>query len=508
MPDAQVSFAHYYHQRTKYDPETIASKSRRLDFSQQPVPYKTYQVGNEIDLKPYLEEGAPKGTWGRLSRLLLNSYGLTAKLVSAMGEAFYLRAAPSAGGLYPAEIYLISRGAAQLAAGLYNYQVRTHSLWRYWEDHLWQELQAACFWHPALEATHLALVVTGVFYRSVWRYQDRAYRRIFLDSGHLLGNLALAGTLADYRPHLITGFADRAITDLLYLDPDQEGAIAVLPLADLLEVSQNLPHTAAALAAPIRKSNAHVPDGELFYQFHRATEISSEQDVQWQSRFPENSLLLEDKYNFPFCLKVSTGTEPIDWGNTLVQLEETLLKRRSTRRYSGDDMTLSDLSALLDFAYQPRHYQDQGFDADPDYCDLSLLQTFVVVSGVKGLEVGCYYYAPARQELRQVRFKNFRQELHYLCLGQDLGRDAAAVVIHTADLKAGVEKYGDRVYRYLHLDAGHMGQRLNLAATRLGIGVSGIAGFFDDQVNEMLGIPTDEAVIYITTLGQPAKAPS
>ena len=132
----------------------------------------------------------------------------------------------------------------------------------------------------------------------------------------------------------------------------------------------------------------------------------------------------------------------------------------------------------------------------------------MVVSGVKGLEVGCYYYAPARQELRQVRFKNFRQELHYLCLGQDLGRDAAAVVIHTADLKAGVEKYGDRVYRYLHLDAGHMGQRLNLAATRLGIGVSGIAGFFDDQVNEMLGIPTDEAVIYITTLGQPAKAPS
>ncbi|NER30962.1 MAG: SagB/ThcOx family dehydrogenase, partial [Symploca sp. SIO1C4] len=71
-----------------------------------------------------------------------------------------------------------------------------------------------------------------------------------------------------------------------------------------------------------------------------------------------------------------------------------------------------------------------------------------------------------------------------------------------ADLKMAVSKYGDRAYRYLHMDAGHLGQRLNLAAIGLDLGVSGIAGFFDDQVNEVLGIPTDEAVLYITTLGQ------
>jgi nitroreductase len=49
-----------------------------------------------------------------------------------------------------------------------------------------------------------------------------------------------------------------------------------------------------------------------------------------------------------------------------------------------------------------------------------------------------------------------------------------------------------------------LGQRLNLAAMRLNLGVSGIAGFFDDRVNEVLGIPEDEAVLYITTLGRPA----
>ncbi|MEM6436873.1 MAG: nitroreductase family protein, partial [Cyanobacteria bacterium P01_D01_bin.115] len=70
--------------------------------------------------------------------------------------------------------------------------------------------------------------------------------------------------------------------------------------------------------------------------------------------------------------------------------------------------------------------------------------------------------------------------------------------------KAAIAHYGDRAYRYLHLDAGHLGQRINLAAIRLGLGVSGIGGFFDDQVNDVLGIPEDEAVLYITTLGRPA----
>jgi SagB-type dehydrogenase family enzyme len=202
---------------------------------------------------------------------------------------------------------------------------------------------------------------------------------------------------------------------------------------------------------------------------------------------------------------VSTQTNPIPWGDDLRSLENTILKRRSTRQYSGGHISFNALKQLLDFTYQPQHYRNQGLDGDPDYGDLGLLQTFLAISGVDGLEAGCYYYAPRSQELRQVRFKQFRPELHYLCLGQELGRDAAAVLFHTADLKAATAAYGDRVYRYLHMDAGHLGQRLNLAAIYLGLGVSGIGGFYDDQVNELLGIPADEAVIYITTLGQPAN---
>ena len=501
MPDQPISIAQYYHERTKYDPQTIASKSKGLDWSQQPHPFKEYKIGQTFDLKPYLSRQMvpQKGDfWRRISRILGCSYGLTAK-IATMGSPLYLRSAPSAGGLYPAEVYLISRGTEFLPAGLYSYQGQSHSLLLFWESDVWTNLQSACFWNPVLENTDIAVVTSAIFYRSAWRYEDRAYRRIFLDTGHLLGNIELSASINDYRAHLIGGFNDIQMNELLYLDSEKESVMTVIPLADLLNIRQNLPHSTTALPSATTTLYPEIPEGELLNSLHRATIIATDEKIE-ANITPSN---WEDKYNFPFCLKVSVTSRPVNWGEDLIDLESTMLKRRSTRAYSGASLSLDELRALLDFTYQPQDYAGQNLDPNPDYFALDLLETFIAVSAVTGLEEGCYYYAPKAQELRQIRFKNFRQELHYLCLGQDLGRDAAAVVFHTADLSKAVAKYGDRVYRYLHADAGHLGQRLNLAAIHLGLGVSGIGGFFDDQVNEVLGIPSDEAVIYITTLGRP-----
>jgi len=511
MSDTLPSIAQHYHERTKYDPDTIAAKSRPLDWNQQPVPYKTYKLGTAIDLKTYLTETPPEGDrdWlkrRRLSLLLRLSYGVTAKLEPPGGEPIYLRSSPSAGGLYPAELYVLARGMSFLPPGLYNYQSRTHTLVHYWEDAIWQGLQEACFWHPTLANTHIALVTTAVFFRSAWRYQDRAYRRIYLDTGHLLGNLELAGSLCNFRPHLFGGFDDAAMDELLYLDRDREGVTSVMALADQLEIEQNLsPQQLTALPSGTTTYFPKLPDGDLLPYLHQHTAIDTEPDGETLRRRPE--LVTEDKYNFTFCLKIATTDDTVDWVSA-DGLRDTMLRRRSTRAYTGEDLTLEELSALLSFTYHPDDYRQFDLDPEPDYFDLNLISTFVAVSGATGLEAGCYYYAPKARELRQIRFKNFRSELHYLCLGQELGRDAAAVVFHTADLQQGIARYGDRVYRYLHADAGHLGQRLNLAAIRMGLGVSGIAGFFDDRVNEVLGIPEDEAALYLTTLGRPRRRPS
>ncbi|MBP0000625.1 MAG: SagB/ThcOx family dehydrogenase [Cyanobacteria bacterium SID2] len=500
MSEDRLSIARYYHERTKYHPETIGQNTPDIDWERPPVPFKDYKFGTSIDLKPDLKSEPPHDGWQRISRLLSYSYGITARLPTLNSSDILLRAAPSAGGLYPAEVYLVSRGTPELPVGLYNYQPRDRSLLKFWDSDLWKPLQAACFWHPALETSHVAVIVTAVFFRSAWRYQDRAYRRIHLDIGHLLGNLELTGALNDYRPHFIGGFCDAAVNECLYLNPDEEGAIAVVPLTDLRDRDLDRSSYPTALPSSTQIDYPDLADGDLLTYLHRASCIEKELPN------PENrptAPSLEDKYNFPFCTKISTATDAIDWGENLQGLETTLLKRRSTRTYNGAPLTFDRLKTLLDFTYHPEHYVRFGFNGNPDYFDIESVQTFVVVSAVEGLEAGCYYYAPKAQELRQIRFKNFRRELHFLCLGQDLGRDAAVTIFHTANLSAAVDRYGDRAYRYLHLDAGHLGQRANLAAIYLGFGASGIGGFFDDRVNDVLGIPEDEAVLYITTFGQP-----
>ncbi|MEL6231849.1 MAG: SagB/ThcOx family dehydrogenase [Cyanobacteria bacterium J06627_3] len=505
MTEASPSLAQHYHQRTKYFPEALPQGT--LNWAEQPEVYKTYPLGSRFDLQGYLGsvEQASDQWWQRLSQFLFHSYGLTAKFTSSTGDTVYLRSAPSAGALYPAEVYLISRGTSQLPAGLYNYQVKTHSLVRFWDDHPWQRLQEACFWHPALEHTHLAVVTSVIFQRSAWRYQARAYRRVCLDTGHLLGNIELAASLCDYRPHLIGGFVDDAVNDLLYLNGEEEGAIAILALADLLQVEQNLPRGCTALPSDLHPSDGVKPEDDgLLGAIHQASKITPQTDKSLeQAQTAKPRQLPSSQYGFPFGNNASTAVTPIDWGDGLEHLTKAMLHRRSTRRYRGAAISLDPLRQLLDFSYHPEHYGAQGFDTQPDYFDLSLIQTFIVVLGVNNLDTGCYYYDPAATTLRQVRFKHFRRELHHLCLGQHLGRDASVAIIHTANLKLAIERHCDRAYRYLHMDAGHLGQRLNLAAMRLGLGVSGIAGFFDDQVNDVLGIPEDEAVLYITTVGVP-----
>ncbi len=504
------SYAEYYHDLTKYTPEGIASSQHRLDVTRQPLPFKEYLNKKTIDISyllpldrnPFSDVGIklPKDftdvekSLAKLSTLLYFSNGITA-VVPYIEKPFYMRASPSAGGLYPTETYVCTSGYEGLEDGIYNYQVLEQSLALLNKCDIKENLKKAVFDNPVIDSCNAFLILTGVFFRSSWRYQDRAYRRVCLDTGHILGNIDVVSKKCDFKPVLIGGFNDSLINELIGLDETEEQALVVIALVDeKCDTKFDFP---VALPSRLDNQNISTPEGSRLLQLHNRSRIENFVNVP-NIKIDD----VEEKFKFSSKIPFNEKTKNFKWKSALFP---TIINRRSTRIFSGEAITKEELGSILKFAYLPEQFIKEDLDPAPNYFDLSLIQTFIAVTNVKGLEEGCYYYSRFGHYLRQVRFKNFRDEIYYLCLGQDLGYKASAVVFHTASLSKAVFKYGERAYRYLHLDSGHLGERINLAAICLDLGVSGIGGFFDDQVNDILGIPEGEAVIYITALGVPLE---
>lgn len=493
---SRQSVAEAYHEATKYTVAGLQRGGPRLDFAKQPPAFKAYPQAPSLDLAARLPDGDELRSDGALaawrdaqeiererslavlSHWLYFTAGVTG-VVPYPETPLLLRAAPSAGGLYPTELYLVARGYAGLTDGVYHYGAKAHELSRLFRGDAMGLLEAACFDHPALQGADLALVFTGVFERSAWRYQDRAYRRILLDTGHVWGNAALYAPLLGRAAHPIGGFADGALNELLFLPPDEEGALLVLaaPLQAL-----SAPEGPTAMPGP-RHPARSLKEGQQLQALHAAGALTAPAPA------PDPAPPVSRPR---FGASIPLPAPGVSLGD---RVGPTILLRRSCREYSGEGLSQLELATALAFA------EAGGPRLAPE-----LLKTYVVVHDVAELEPGCYAYEPEAHALRQTRFMGLRAEAKHLALGQSLAGDAGAVVVHTVDLAEAVRRYGDRAYRYVHLDAGFLGERLNLAAVRQGFGASGIGGFFDDEVNGLLGLPDGEAVVYLTTLGVPARA--
>ena len=514
MKTTARSIAETYHELTKYTPRSIQQQPR-IDWSNPPVPFKSYPQAEELDLASYLADlerprqpetrtriagrDALERELAALSHLLYRTNGVTA-VVPYPERPLYMRAAPSAGGLYPTEVYVVAQGHPALPDGLYNLDVREHVLRRFWTEPVMERLAAACFDHPALVRTDLAIVLTGEFHRSAWRYQDRAYRRICLDTGHVAGNLTLSAPWAGRRAIAIGSFADAALTDLLFLERDIEEPLMVVALPEADQVPGSLAAMPAPVPSQLSTLTGPLPAGQRNLAIHRASRIEADRQGAITPRGPLAFASTPDRISWLERAELQGAMVP--WEDLL---PEAIVRRRSTRAYAEETLTRRELATLLDFTYRPDLIDEPELALGMDLIAPELLSTYVVVHRVEGMEPGCYHYDPMLRQIRQLRFRNLSRETQTMVLGQELGGTASAVVIHTTRLAASVARHGDRAYRHVHLDAGQLGQRLNVAAIALGLGASGIGGFYDDEVNEALGIPEEEAVVYITTLGRPYK---
>lgn len=191
-----------------------------------------------------------------------------------------------------------------------------------------------------------------------------------------------------------------------------------------------------------------------------------------------------------------TGGGPPMW--------DVIAGRRSQRRFTGESLTLQELSQLL-WATQGITGETHGIElrAAASAGALYPNETYVVAQSVDGAAEGIYHYDIRAHELGMLAEGDYSEDLAQACLGQTWMMGAGAVFVWGAVVGRCAWKYQNRAYRYLYLDAGHLGAQLQLAAQGLRLGSCNVAAFFDDEVTKLVGLDSrTEVAVYVTAVGR------
>ena len=187
-------------------------------------------------------------------------------------------------------------------------------------------------------------------------------------------------------------------------------------------------------------------------------------------------------------------------------LFQVMARRRSVRSYGGEPVTLAELARLL-WAAAGITCREGGMAlrTAPSAGALYPIETYVIAHRVAGLDPGIYHYAVHDQALEGLRMGDARHAVAQAALDQQLVAEADAVFVWTAVLERCRWKYGQRAFRYIWLDAGHIAQNVALATVALGLGSCQIAAIYDDEADALLGLDSErESVLYMTAVGRPA----
>lgn len=190
-------------------------------------------------------------------------------------------------------------------------------------------------------------------------------------------------------------------------------------------------------------------------------------------------------------------------------LRDVILKRRSVRSFTGRSVSLDVVSALARNTYGLTGSFTMPFDIEqkvravPSGGGLFPLEIYFGCFRVDGIEPGIYHYNVLEHSLEQVRHGMLETELGKAFFYEDMFKQVAVNVIITGILKRSSLKYGERSYRFMMLEAGHVGQNICLSAGATGLGCVMLGGFFDDEVNNLLGIDgVNEMTLYGAAIGR------
>ena len=160
-------------------------------------------------------------TLGEVSQILWAAQGIT----DARGH----RTAPSAGALYPLELYLVAGNVDELTPGIYSYKPERHELELLSEGDIRVDLARAALGQTSVRDGALAVVFTAIYKRTTGKYGERGVRYVHIEVGHAAQNLVLQATAMDLGAVTVGAFEDEKVADIMGL-PDDEKPLYIIPV--------------------------------------------------------------------------------------------------------------------------------------------------------------------------------------------------------------------------------------------------------------------------------------
>ncbi|HYM74986.1 MAG TPA: SagB/ThcOx family dehydrogenase [Candidatus Dormibacteraeota bacterium] len=507
--------ARQYHSGTKHSYLSVRLHPHILDWENKPLLFKIYPTLEVTRLpRDFQDTGrtalsaiaapavAPEGEavpdLETLAQLLFFSAGVTRSKKLPQGETFF-RAAACTGALYEVELYVVcsdlrskyqGAGAAPaLPAGVYHFGAAEFGLRQLRSGDFRQAVVDATGGDPATAHAPVIIICTGTYWRNAWKYHSRTYRHFGWDNGTILANLLAMSAAAKFPSQIVTAFVDSEVNALLGLDTKREVAFSLVSLGHTA-VTPSLAAPTEPLDLPIVPYSATEIDYPAMRKMHEASSLDTATEVtSWRGNTPPHELPPAKETTIAL-LPLSDPKIPTD------TIEQVISRRGSTREFARDPITLAQLSTMLDRS-------TRGIPADfLDSAGSHLNDLYLIVNNVVGLQPGAYVYHWEEKLLELLKKGEFRDKAGYLGLEQQIPADAAVDVFFLADLKKILERYGNRGYRAVQLEAGILGGKLYLAAYAQKLGCSGLTFYDDEVVSFFSPHARGKSAIFLVALGR------
>ncbi len=512
MNNREIQAAWKYHDGTKHSYWSVRNCPHFLDWANRPLPFKIYPKIGPLPLPRDVPQtgvaalsaiskpvplSLPDSVPGvqDLTRLLYFSAGITKQRAYPAGE-IYFRAAACTGALYEIELYVVAGDLLGLDAGVYHFNPADVSLRLLRKGNFRGNLAKATGMEPAVAHAPATIICTGIYWRNAWKYQARTYRHFGWDNGTLLANMLAVSAASGLPAEIVLGFVDTEVNRLLDLDTRREVSFCLVPIGRTLEswlpASREIPELGLE-TIPLSEREVEYP---AMLAIHDESSLESVEEVNlWRGKPPvlPYSVLTGETVRLP------RQPEEEQLKDTI---EEVILRRGSTRTFDkAASITPAQLSTILDYA-------TRGLPADflePPGGHGQLNDLYLIVHSVEGLKPGAYFFRRQLNTLEVLKEGEFRAEAHHLGLEQELPADACVDIFFLADLKRILERYGNRGYRAVQLEAGAIGGKVYLAAYTQHLGATGLTFFDDDVIKFFSPHAKDKSAIFLLAIGKPLK---